>query len=180
MSVKTAVVVMMAAVIGIFLGGCGSAGMGRYDVVLSMDQALVNQPGGPPNVTVDLVAVSDPELAQWSSKSVTDYWKPGDATRADASAYAKSFTFGPGNTGPFTLSKNDPIWDTWTKQKRQYLMILANLPGGHADMPGEADTRRKILPLTTDRWESDQKIRVMVQRATLQVETPPKPLEAKK
>ena len=165
----------VAGALALGLGGCGGAKMWRGDVEVRPDAALVNQPGGAPTIRVDLVAVNDVDLNAWQAKAMSEYWEPGDALRTSAE-FKYTMTFAEGRTGAQTLVKKDQIWNEWKSRGAMHLLVLADLPGSHQDLPGDTDARRKVLPLDSSRWEPNQKIRILLQRAGVRVETPPKPI----
>jgi hypothetical protein len=168
----TALVALSALAVG--LGGCGGAKMWRGDVEVRPAAALVNQPGGAPTIRVDLVAVNDVDLGAWQARPMSKYWEPGDDLRASAE-FKYTMTFTEGRTGAQTLAKKDAIWNEWKSRKAMHLLVLADLPGPHDDLPGDADERRIVLPLDSSRWPPNQKIRSVLKQAGVRCETPPKP-----
>lgn len=161
------------------LGGCGcSPSMGKFNVEVALDPSLSERAGGPPQITVDLVGLNDTQVAAWTGKSMTQYWTPNDRLRVEAKSYQHEMSFGPGNASPKTLSKSDPIWEVWKSRQAMHLFVLADLPGAAGDQPGDADGRRKMLPLDKCRWEKDT-IRFVVQSSQIECLTPPKPPEQK-
>jgi hypothetical protein len=159
---------VLAALVA-FTGGCGGAGMGKYNVTVVPGSSLRESPGGMPSVEVDLVGVSESEAARWKSYPINDYFSGRDQLRADADK--KTLAFTAGSPGPQTLSAKDPIWQTWKGKQATELVILANLPG--VSGKGE-DPRRLVLPLASNRWEGDT-IEVEVQRSGIVPRTPMKP-----
>src|SRR5687768_15039643 len=93
---KRLVGLVLVAYAAAAVGCAGGPKMGKYDVVVSMDPALVNQPGGAPSVTVNLVGVNDAEAEKWNAKNMNEYWTPSDPLRRDAAAYSQVAQFGPG------------------------------------------------------------------------------------
>lgn len=156
--------------------GCSSSPrMGRFDVVVAMDPELAGRPGGAPQVVVDLIAVNDTEMAAWSSMSMTEYWKPGGALRAESKQYRFEMPFGPGNTADKKLGRKDGIWQVWKDRGALHLFVLADLPGASGDRPGAEDGRRLILPLDQARWTKTDTIQIVVQRTRAVCNTPPDP-----
>ncbi len=77
---------------------------------------------------------------------VPQYWRGGNAPyKADA----KSFRFGPNSPQTYTIAASDPIWAHWKSIGATEVMVIADLPGVFADLPGDADQRRKIIPITS-------------------------------
>ena len=75
---------------------------------------------------------------------VPQYWRGASAPyRADI----KSFRFGPNSPQTYTIAATDPIWKHWHDTGATDVMVVADLPGVFADLPGDADQRRKIIPI---------------------------------
>jgi hypothetical protein len=165
----------LLAAMALGLGACGGAKMWRGDVEVRPDSALVKQAGGAPTIRVDLVGVNDVDLGAWQAKPMSEYWEPGDPLRASAE-FKHTMTFAEGRTAPQTLTKKDPIWNEWKSRGAMHLLVLADLPGAHQDLPGDTDDRRVVLPLDSSRWEANQAIKILLQRAGVRCETPPKPV----
>ncbi len=172
---------LMVGVMALVTGGCGcTPGMDRFNVEVALDLSLAQRPGGPPQITVDLVGLNDTQVSAWSSKRMTEYWTPNDRLRAESKSFRREMTFGPGNAGPKRLEKSDPIWDTWKSRGAMHLFALAELPAAAADQPGDADGRRRILPLDRCRWDSrTETLQFVVQASQIECLTPPKPPEQK-
>lgn len=174
-SVRGLAVVLAAAAWAATLGGCESGpSMGRYTIEVSLDSALASRPGGPPQITVDLVGLNDTQVPAWTAKSMTAYWTPNDAMRLEAKDYRSEMTFGPGNAETKKLARDAGVWDTWKSRGAMHLYVLAALPGARGDRPGAEDGRRVILPLDKRRWKKDT-IRIVVQNSQLDCVTPPEP-----
>jgi len=129
------------------LCGCG---MGRFDVKMSLDRGMVDQQGEIPRVEVHLVGANASEYDVFYNASMGEYWVPGNTLARDASKHAMQF--GVGKPAKQALSKKDDIWNAWQKTGSEHLFILVNLPGVHADKPGNADPRRLILLLDRKHW----------------------------
>jgi hypothetical protein len=158
--------------------GCSSTpGMSRHDVTVALAPELT-APGAPlTSVRVDVVAVNSVDAERWENASMSDYWSKPDSLRNGADRFEMAFA--PGNTGPKTLKASDPIWNTWgapnpSQKSGMLLLILADLPGAHADQPGSRDDRRVVLPLDSNRWDGETPIRVTVLPTRLRCETTPK------
>ena len=97
------------------------------------------------SVLVDVVGISanNQSLTQLP---VRQYWASGSASRRGD---GKSFRFGPGSPLTYTLDGNDPIWDKWRNMGVKQVMVIADLPGAFSDAPGDADPRRKLLPISS-------------------------------
>ena len=85
------------------------------------------------SIEVD-VAKDSPELR---AVSVSQYFAPGNPLRNAAHPYTARFGAGQSSVREF------PATGLGSRA-----IIIAQLPGGHSDVPGDADSRRKILPLS--------------------------------
>lgn len=75
---------------------------------------------------------------------VSQYWRGG---AAQYKADTKSFRFGPNSPQTYTIAPTDPIWKHWSDIGATEVMVIADLPGVFNDAPGDADPRRKVIPL---------------------------------
>jgi hypothetical protein len=97
------------------------------------------------SVLVDVVGIG-PNSQGLKLLPVSRYWEGGSApTKADA----KSFRFGPNSPQSYTIAPSDPIWKHWHDIGATEVMVVADLPGVFPDLPGDADARRKILPISS-------------------------------
>lgn len=78
-----------------------------------------------------------PDSPGIQSVPVSQYFLPGNAIRAGSRA--KSVRFGQGQPSTQSVS---------TSGLGGKAVILAQLPGGRTDAPGDADSRRKTIPLS--------------------------------
>ena len=97
------------------------------------------------SVLVDVVGIG-PNNKALEATPVSRYWQGGSAL---AKGESKSYRFGPNSPQAYTLGKNDPIWKHWHDTGVTEVMVIADLPGVFADAPGDADPRRKILPISS-------------------------------
>ena len=166
-------VLAVAGVAAVVLGGCSSKRkMGQYTIEVSLDPALAGS-ANVPTIPVDIVGVQPTGEATWNNQSLNEYFAASNPFRMSADRAA--MVFGPGDTGTETLRFDDALWTKWKGAQRLY--IVADLPGASADLPGDADPRRLILPLDTRHWDGTRKtIRIEVQRADLVLRTEMKPL----
>ena len=77
---------------------------------------------------------------------VPQYWR---GANAQYKADAKSFRFGPNSPQTYTIAAGDPIWKHWSDAGVTEVMVIADLPGVFSDLPGDADQRRKVIPVTS-------------------------------
>ena len=95
------------------------------------------------SVQVDVVGLN-PNNQTLKALPVPQYWRGASAPyRADI----KSFRFGPNSPQTYTIAASDPIWQHWKSTGVTEVMVIADLPGVFADLPGDADQRRKIIPI---------------------------------
>jgi len=160
--------------------GCG--GMGRYDIVVTLDSGVFkSQLGSVPSVEANLVGVNDVEYPEWFRYSVTKYWEPDDPLRKTTytKGYTSVLTFGEEQPARQILYRSNPIWNDWEAKGSRYLFILVNYPRVAQDQPGSADPRRRILPLEKKRWKNyfwgKRVIWLEVTPSGLICHTPPKP-----
>ena len=159
---------LAAAAIG--LCGCPT----RFSVSVAVrDKDLQDK-----SVEVHIVGVNESENRQWSEYSMTKYWSPGDELRAATvrNGYAKVMKFGQGLPTEQTLTTKDDIWpQKWENKRSSCLYVLAFLPGAFSDKPGDADARRRILPLDPKAWDFGRdKIQIELHAGGLTLLTPPK------
>lgn len=116
-----------------------------YLLVVECDDAIAKR-----SVEVDLLGVTALEKPEWEAYSVSKYWEPDDKKRA--SAVDKVIKeFGPGHPRRYVLSLKDPavkqIWSAWMGRGVTDLIVIAHLKSVTGDERGNADPRRKTLPL---------------------------------
>ena len=158
----------------LFISGCSSCKPGKpgkpipYNVEVKLDEALKGK-----SVLVDLVGVNAAGLPRWEGYSMTSYWKEGDALRRDSASDRVSFNFVSGEAMAQALSVTNSQWAAWRAKGVTHVLVLADLPGGHADKPGDSDDRRLKLPLDRCHWAAKTKtLTVQVQQSGIQVLTP--------
>ena len=115
------------------------------------------------SVQVDVVGLNANNQAL-KITPVRKYWEGGAQTRGSA----KTFRFGPSSAQTQTLASSDPIWAKWKGEGVKEIMVIADLPGVFADAPGDADARRKILPLAS----KTTSVTIVVDKAGLVRSTP--------
>ena len=98
------------------------------------------------SVQVDVIGVSPSNRNAMENVPISKYFQAGNALRKNIQA--KSMRFGNAQANAQSLDKNDPVWRGWLDKKSQSIIIMADVPGVFDDLPGEADPRRKILPLS--------------------------------
>ena len=129
------------------LCGCSifSAARPPYNITVQPGDSLKGS-----SVQVDLVGINYSELERWRTKSVGEYFKPGDPLRADAAKFSITNL-----EQGVVLWRTNSIWNNWLKAAApdQYIVVLADLPGRFPEgQAGSQDPRRQILPLTKKAW----------------------------
>lgn len=162
----------LAALAALVVVGTGcKSGPRPYDVSIQLDSSF-----NVPRVPVDIVGVNANQQRQWEEKSVTEYW--GDADPLRTSARRKTFEFTkPGEK--HQLGKDDAIWKKWINEGGVgELFVIADIPGMGKpnDAPGDADPRRRILPLNSKAWvKGTDELKVIITRGGLEVVTRQRP-----
>ena len=154
------------------------------DIEVKIDQAaFLRQLSTVPSVEVNIVGVNELELQEWSGMSMTNYWRPDNPRRLQATdeltGYAKVITFGQRRPTAAVLYSNDPTWARWSAKKTQRLLVLSNYPRVAKDQFGDADIRRLSLPWGAGAWQSLSSrasrgtIKLLVTPGGVLCETPP-------
>ena len=163
MTTATRSLLLLAA--GLLFTGCAGHGPGKpvpWNVDIKKSTAA--------SIEVDIVGISPSEDTYWRrSVKPSKYWTPGDPTRKQVQARAKTTRFDNGDT--FLLKLDDPVWKQWLGYGSTELLIMANLPGRFSD--DEADPRRLLLPLGSKVWQTkDHTIRIEILDGQIRVLTP--------
>ncbi len=164
------------------LAGC--QGMGRFDVVVTLEREGFRRTAGTlPSIEVNIVGVNDAELREWAGRPLSQYWMPDDPQRVTAvrKGYAYVMTFGEEQPTRQVLYRRHRVWSDWEAKASRQLFILSNFPRVVEDKEGDADVRRKILPLDKLRWRGyfwgKRVIWIEITPSGLIVHTPPLPEE---
>ena len=141
--------VLLPAVVA--LAGCGGGdAIGRYNVLVSVDENYVDEHKAMPSLEVHIRGLNNSELSRWNTTSVSDYF-------AGARPSDKTVVMKFGEDLPKSeqkLDRKDPVWEKWESQGATYLVVLANLPGVRDGEAGGADPRKVVMPLRVGCWES--------------------------
>ena len=97
------------------------------------------------SVQVDVVGLN-PGNQTLKAIPVPQYWR---GANAQYKADTKSFRFGPNSPQTYTIAPGDPIWKHWADTGATEVMVIADLPGVFSDLPGDADQRRKTIPISS-------------------------------
>ncbi len=99
----------------------------------------------PASIVIDVVGVSPMDKAHLSAIKVDDYWKHGNAIRAELLKVTAQLPTGE----PWVLKADDPIWKKWKSYGATELMVMATLPCKDCD-----DRRRIFIPLDKHVWNA--------------------------
>ncbi len=157
----TVVVMVVASVLCLGLGGCGGAV--RYDVCVTRDAAIQGM-----SVQVDIIGVNN-EITKGSISTcdVNKYWAADGTLRSTFEHHAMQFAAGDSSTK--CLPKTDDIWEKWNQPTS--LVVIALIPGVGADKG--ADPRRQVLSLDSKEWK-DRKLDIRVGATGVMVMAPGK------
>ncbi|MCE7973164.1 MAG: hypothetical protein DYG92_02390 [Leptolyngbya sp. PLA1] len=166
------VMTVVAAATAVLATGCQQTVRGwKGDLVITPDASLRDSSGKMPPVEVDVVAIN--ETDEMVRSYPVDNWFSGeDKQRASCAPYTKSLAFGPGAEGAVVISKSDPIWKKWEERGYKDLVVFATARSMKAS-PGGFDGRRKVIPLTNDKWDVGQ-INFEVKSSGVECPTPMK------
>jgi hypothetical protein len=164
----------LMAVMALVMVGCKSTpSMQRHDVTVALAEDVS---AGSDTYTVYLVGVGGDELYnKMQATSVDDFIRREDLRRLSPTT---TFTLNKDNSSPKTLEASSKMWDDWEKAGVMNLFVIADLPDAPADRSPAGDTRRVIIPLASDRWDGQGKLRVTLRRSAINYA--PSPLPEKK
>ncbi|MGB2823368.1 MAG: hypothetical protein WBF17_20465 [Phycisphaerae bacterium] len=153
MSTRNGTALLVGAVcMACLVGGCNPGPFNVEILLDERDRGLQDKIGAVQSIEVNFVGVSDTDYRRWEQMSMNGFWEPDNKIRTSAIKYV--MRFGEGHPKKQILSLKDPIWREWIdKRQANHLFVLAYLPWLQEDSPGDADPRRKILPLERGRWE---------------------------
>jgi len=152
------------------LQGCASKPeMAERNVNVSLDESLVRATA----VEVNLIGANDSDFARVGTQSVDTYWRDVSAGRAPGDRFVMRLS---GTSRSQTLSKTDPIWQTWRAKGAMQLVAIAFIPGLSGQGEGQRDPRRIILPLDKNRWKDvNQELKIIASQSGLTSPTQPEP-----
>ncbi|RFC44875.1 MAG: hypothetical protein DVB28_000851 [Verrucomicrobia bacterium] len=129
--------VLFLLCLGVLLSACSSLQEVRVSAAPSLRRA---------SIQVDIAGVNQLERGIVEGAPISKYFQPGNTVRLGLQTQAMRF----GGDQPFSQSvtAESPVWKGWLAKKSVDIVVLADVPGVFDDLPGEADPRRKILPLS--------------------------------
>lgn len=146
--------------------GCGDKPQ-SYHLLLECDDVVAKK-----SVRVDLIPVSQIDLSGWEAVQLSKYWQPQNTKRSGTEKITRNFGFGQPRS--YVLRISDPDikdkWRDWLRRGVTHLVVLADLDSVTEDAPGNADPRRKIIPLNKKSWPDTSAIRILVQDGGIRVE----------
>jgi hypothetical protein len=155
--------------------GCSNPNPVARDVTVSLDPSLRDADGKLRSVQVDMIAVPQTELNNWTSVPVDTYWTPASGGLYN-SADKKTLTFSfQENATSKTVHAKDPVWDKWIARSPSHLVVIARGAGssGGGGGAGSADPRRLVIPLDPNKWERPgSPLEVDASTAGLRLKTP--------
>jgi hypothetical protein len=174
MNKKSIAVIVAALFLGVFFSGCQSVYQywpfqrssnkpKAYTINIGLDDMLAGM-----SLQVEVIGTNPTDLSKWESLSVSQYWQPGNVQRRDANKV--TYDFGRGKPATVSLPLSDPKWNQWLDGGATHLVILADLPTLAVDQPGNADSRRLVLPLGKDHWK-ESTIDILVQESGVRLQT---------
>src|SRR3954468_8153140 len=164
------VLVFAVLMVAALTQGCGSKPeMAERNVNVSLDESLARATA----VEVNIIGANDSDFARVGTQSVDTYWRDVAAGRAPADRYVMRLS---GSDRSKTLSRTDPIWQTWRAKGAMRLVAIAFIPGLSGQGEGERDPRRIVLPLDKNRWKDvNQEIKIIASQSGLSSPTQPEP-----
>jgi class 3 adenylate cyclase len=121
----------------------------------------------PASIRIDLVGVNVWKRPAWEGYDMDQYWRVGDARRANADKLTLEFT----NDEPVIVSRDHPKWRQWFQRGATELMLIADLPGHFTS--GPSDPRRVFLPLDKTAWKGHRNtLLIEVQDSLIRVAAP--------
>jgi hypothetical protein len=168
---KTKHIVSLAAGLGLLLAvlafgaGCGDKAK-SYTIELEADASLAQK-----SVLVDVIGATPYDAPVWEAVDIDQYWQPGSAKRAGAEKVTKPF--GPNHATTYRLGTGDVPWKEWMARGVNHLVVIADIPGLAGGPPGNANPRRKILPLSPKHWaKGTSSLKLRLQVDGIRVDTP--------
>jgi len=150
--------------------------MGKYNLQVTPDASLRDAGGRLSPLEVDLVGVKEADINEWTGYSVDQYFSGEDARRRNAAPYTRTLLFSNDKSAAQMVPASDPIWQVWGERGVTQLFVFASSRSMQSQ-PGN-ETRRKMIPLTTDRWDTNIKqIDIIVKSSGVECPTPQKVMQ---
>ncbi len=170
-TLRNVVSLSLMSLMALVMVGCKSSpSMQRHDVTVALADDVT---AGSDTYTVYLVGVAGDEqsFGKMQATSVDDFIRREDLRRLSPTT---TFTLNKDNSSPKTLEASSKMWDDWQKAGVMNLFVIADLPDAPADRSPAGDTRRVIIPLGTDRWDGQEKLKVTLRRSAISYSPGPK------
>jgi hypothetical protein len=162
------IVGIMLAMVALTQGCSSKPEMAERNVIVSLDETLARATA----VEVNLIGANDTDFPRVANRPVDDYWRDVAAGKGPPDRFVMKFS---GSERSKTLSRSDPIWQTWKGKGALRLVAIAFIPGLSGSGAGESDPRRIILPLDKNRWKELVDIRIIASQSGLTCPTQPEP-----
>jgi hypothetical protein len=162
-------------VVAMTLTACGGPRTKVATLNFAADPSLKEPSGKLPLVEVGVVGASGEEVAEWEKVKPDDFFSGDNKKRAAAQSqgYIANLVFTNEDAGPKQVKVNEKIWETWKQREVTSLIIFANSKNISRGGDGP-ELRRRVLPMTTDRWKTDL-IEVVITSGGIEFKTPPLP-----
>ncbi|MGI9014686.1 MAG: hypothetical protein ACR2GY_10605 [Phycisphaerales bacterium] len=149
-------------------GGCGcTSKMKTFDIAVEVAPGLHSQ-----TVVVDISGVSIANDNDWNNVPLNAYWATSDPAkfreshRSQNLVHTMEFRAGE-SVHTATLSKSDPMWNTWKTQNAMWLYIVAE---------AGASQYRKKLTLDSCTWDTKTNtLNIMITPSGIQPQQSPLP-----
>jgi hypothetical protein len=162
---KHTILILFTAIIPLFFSACSSF---NYKVEMAPTMRLSS--GIYPTYEIDFVGVTTTEKPRMDAYSVDEYFNPENPFRENAEKFTMRFS--DSLEGPFTLKKDNPIWDKWFERGVTEVVAISNLPGVWKTKGGAADARKLSLPIDKGRWPDGRDIDIQVNPSGLVLISP--------
>lgn len=147
--------VLLTAMMPLFFSACSTF---NYKVEMAPSMRLSS--GIFPTYEIDFVGITVMEKPRMAAYSVDEYFTPNNPFRENAEKFTMRFS--DTTKGPFTLTKDNPIWTKWFDRGVTDIVVISNLPGVWKVKGGVADGRRLSLPTDTGRWPNGRDVSIQV------------------
>lgn len=162
---KNKLMVLLTAIMPLVFSACSTF---NYKVEMASSMRLSS--GIYPTYEIDFVGLTPTEKPRMAAYSVDEYFTSGNPFRENVEKVTMRFS--DATKGPFTLTKDNPIWRKWFARGVTDVVAISNLPGVWKAKGGVADGRRLSLPLDTSRWPNGRDVSIQVNPSGLVLLSP--------